>query len=268
MKNLGVAMMMASCLVSTACGDDSEAGEGALGVEIWGEEFIETGIPASEFADGWGVTFDKFLVNVGEISVAEDGAAPAFEDAAMRVFDLAAASGPVAIGSETAPAGTYDHTAYVIAPTSTTSVVGNASGEDLQLMQGSEYSVYVEGAATNGTETVTFAWGFAKRTDYGPCHSTGVLEADGSVKVQLTIHGDHLFYDDAVSETPVLRFADIAAADTDSDGAVTQSELEAYDITALPNYGVGSYDIDNLWAFIEHMTSTLGHIDGEGHCEF
>ena len=128
------------------------------------------------------------------------------------------------------------------------------------------FSVYVAGSATDGTETVDFVWGFARKTVFDPCHSTGVLEDGGAVDVQLTIHGDHLFYDDAVSAEPELRFSDIALADADADGTVTRAELEAYDITVLPDYGVGNLDIDDLWSFIEHMTTTLGHIDGEGHC--
>ena len=59
----------------------------------------------------------------------------------------------------------------------------------------------------------------------------------------------------------------MALADADDDGEITQAELEAYNITVLPNYGVGSLPIDNMWEYISHMTSTLGHIDGEGHCE-
>jgi hypothetical protein len=249
----------------TAC-DDAADGEGTLALEIWGEEFIEQGIPAGEFADGWAVTFDRFLVNVGQIGVAEEGAAPALEEPGYRVFDLVAAEGPVPISSVTAPAGTYGHTAYTVAPAAPDGAAGNATEADLQLLVDGGWSVYVEGSATDGTDSVTFAWGFGNTTVYDPCHSVGELEDGGAVAVQITIHGDHLFYDDAVSGTPDLRFADIALADADDDGEVTPAELAAYDITALPNYGVGSFDIDNLWDYIEHMTTTLGHIDGEGHC--
>jgi len=47
---------------------------------------------------------------------------------------------------------------------------------------------------------------------------------------------------------------------------VTAAELAEYDITALEHYNVGSLDIDSLWDYIVHMTTNLGHIDGEGHC--
>src|SRR5690606_6169038 len=42
------------------CGDD--AGEGSVSVSVWGEEYIEVGIPAGEFEDGWSVKYDRFLI--------------------------------------------------------------------------------------------------------------------------------------------------------------------------------------------------------------
>jgi len=263
---LALSLTVLALSVTTVACDGSAVGEGTLGVEIWGEDYIESGIPAGELADGWAITFDRFLINVGAISVAEEGADPAVTEPGFRVFDLTATTGPEQIVAVTAPAGTYDHTVYTVAPASSASGAGNAADADVQLVADGGFAVYVEGAATDGAETVTFAWGFSRTTVYDPCHSIAVLGDGGSASVQLTIHGDHLFYDDAVSEEPELRFADIALADADADGEVTRAELEAYDITVLPDYGVGSLDIDNLWGFIEHMTTTLGHIDGEGHC--
>ena len=95
----------------------------------------------------------------------------------------------------------------------------------------------------------------------------GALEDGGTATIQLTIHSDHLFYDSAVSSDPVLRFAEIALADADGDDAVTQAELAAFSLNTLATHGVGSLDIDNMWDYIHHMTTTLGHIDGEGHCD-
>lgn len=258
-----------SSLASKGCEeteDAEESGTGMLTAELWGEEYIETGIPATEFADGYGITYAKFLICLSAISVAEEGTAPALTASEMKVWNMTV-PGPTTIASVEAEAGDYTHTAYRISPAAAGATAGNATAEDVQMMVDNGLSVYVEGVGTDGTTTVSFAWGFNTDKIYDPCHSHGALAADGEAKVQITIHGDHLFYDDAVSETPVLRFNDIALADADTNGEVTLEELAAYNITVLPNYGVGSLDISNLADYIAHMTTTLGHIDGEGHCE-
>jgi len=205
-------------------------------------------------------------VNPPKKNVASEGKDPALVEAGYRIFDLTQADGPIPIATADAPAGTYGHTAYTVAPATADSANANADDQDVQEMIDGGFSVLVSGSATDGTDVIEFDWGFTNATVYDPCHSTGVLEDGGAVSVQITIHGDHLFYDDAVSDDPALRFADIAAADADDDGTVTPAELEAYDITSRTHYGVGSLDIEDMWGYIEHMTTTLGHIDGEGHC--
>ncbi len=250
----------------SGCSDEAEPGEGVLALELWGEEFIEERIPASELADGFEVTFDKFLINLGGFSVAQEGNSPVIEEPAMKVWDLTR-EGPFDIASTVAPVGEYTHTAYSIVKTISSATAGNVAQADLQLMIAEGYSIYVSGAATKGATTKAFTWGFDTETTYDPCHSEASLIDGKEATVQITIHGDHLFYDDAWSDTPKLRFNDITLADVNDDGEVTPAELLAYEINPLPNYGVGNLDIDNLWDFISHMTSTLGHIDGEGHCD-
>lgn len=246
--------------VSIGC-EAEETGEGTLAVEIWGEKYIEEGIPSAEFSDGYGVAFTKFLVNVREVNVGGE-----LEAVESRIWDLSL-KGPFEIASGTAPVGVYDETAYVIGPVDDTSLSGNASDADVQMMIDRGYAVYVEGEGSDGNTTKSFAWGFDTATTYDPCHSEASLTAGGQSLVQLTIHGDHLFYDSAVSTDPVLRFAEIASADWDGDNAVTPEELELLDLSALATHGVGSLHVDNMWEYITHMTTTLGHIDGEGHCE-
>ena len=248
-----------------ACGG---GGEGDLTVKIYGEEFIEVGIPADVFADGWSVSFDSFLISVGEVAIAEAGAGPAVDETRFQIFDLAADSGGSGqmVTSVTVPAGAYADTSYVIAP-SDGAVAGNASADDVARMIDGGFSVYVVGTAKKGDEELTFSWGFATRTHYTACESQAVVEANMPAAVQLTIHGDHMFLDDLFSETPSVRFDLIAKADGDGDGDITQAELEAVDLRPLEDYQVGSTDIIDLWSFIEQLTSSLGHIDGEGHCE-
>ena len=104
---------------------------------------------------------------------------------------------------------------------------------------------------------------------YGDAATTGALGQTLTISVEETV----LRYDKAERErwSPNVAFDLIAAADDagdgDGDGDVTRAELEATDITGEARYGVGNAtDVTDLWAFIDRQASTVGHIDGEGHC--
>ena len=72
---------------------------------------------------------------------------------------------------------------------------------------------------------------------------------------------------DAVeNEDAVVRGLEIFGADADDDGAITQAELAAVQVAPL-GFQVGQYaDVTDLGAFVSHLTQTMGHVDGEGHC--
>ncbi len=258
-------VLISTLLLLAACDD---ADESALDVRVYGEEYIEAGIPADVFVDGWSVEFTSFLVSVGEVDVASGTAAPALTQSGFQIFDLAQASSGEGqlVASGLVPSGRYDDTQFVVAPAAD-AVAGNASADEVKRMKDGGYSVYVAGTASKGEQSITFAWGFATHTGYSKCESLATVDGATPAKVQLTIHGDHLFYDDLFSKTPNVSFDLVASADLDADGEVTQAELTAVDLRPLANYQVGSTDIVDLWHFIEHQTTSLGHIDGEGHCE-
>ncbi|MBK7829112.1 hypothetical protein [Nannocystis sp.] len=261
----GACIFILPSLCSTAC---DTARDEALEVRIYGEEYIEEGLPVEIFVDGWSLRYDKFLVSVGGVAVAEKGSEPGLREPAFQVFDLTRASDGAGqeVASELVSLGRYDDTSFTIAPAAD-ATAGNASAEDLALMVDGGFSVYVAGTATKGDVSKHFAWGFATHTDYSECESLADVRGGQPAVVQLTIHGDHLLYDDLYSKTPNVTFTLVAEADADNDGEVSQAELEAVDLRPLPNYQVGSTDIVDLWHFIEHLTTTLGHIDGEGHCK-
>lgn len=256
---LGVAAALFAC---------DTARDEALAVRIYGEAYIEEGLPADIFSDGWSVRYEKFLVSVGGVAVAEKGSGPALSLAGFQVFDLAKASDGAGqeVGSDLVPLGRYDDTSFTIAADAK-ATAGNASDADLKLMIDGKFSVYVAGTASKGKDSKKFGWGFSTHTDYSACESLAEVKGGQPAVVQLTIHGDHLLYDDLFSETPNVTFELIASADKDNDGEVTRAELEAVDLRPLENYQVGSTDIVDLWHFIEHLTTTIGHIDGEGHCQ-
>lgn len=241
-RSLGptVAAPLALGLGLLACDDGSDTeGEGTLRVTIYGEPFIEEGIPAEEVVDGWAVDFSSFEVDVSE--VAADGTAVS----GAETWQLAMNTGGEGqlFGSATVPAGTVETLDYRIT------------------------RAHVVGTATRDTDTLTFDWTFDTDTRYVGCETEQALAKGGEATSEMTIHADHLLYDDLVSGDPELRFDIIAGADADGDGEVTQAELAAVDITGEDNYQVGDAPITDLWAYLEAQTRTLGHIDGEGHCD-
>jgi hypothetical protein len=253
----------AGALLLTACGE----APGTLNVTIYGEDFIEKGIPASEFSDGWAVTFSRFLISVGEVSAARGGGVPDLTESTYRVFNLATATSGAGqmVTSKSVPGGAYNAVGFRVAPPPQGTSGGGATANERDLLLRGGLGLYVEGRATKGAVTKTFTWGFPNKTRYKACESTAVVDGAAAAS-QLTIHGDHLFYDDLFAEEPNVSFDLIASADKDNSGEVTQAELMALDIRTQARYQVGSTGITNLWDFITFQTSTLGHIDGEGHC--
>ena len=258
---------LALATLAAACGDDGAA-PGTLSVTIYGEEFIEEGIPAETFTDGWAVDFERFLISVGEVTAAVGEDDPSIDAAGYQIFDLAQGSDGEGflVASGDVPGGGYDHVAYRVGADEDAEA-GNASPDDVILMTGGGYALYVEGTATRDDETMTFAWAFTGATSYSHCEGTAEVDG-GEASTQITIHADHLFYDDLVSSEPNVAFDLVASADEDGDGDVTQAELAAIDITGEERYQVGNNDdVTDLWTFIDFQVSSVGHIDGEGHCE-
>lgn len=261
--------------VLVACG----GGKGSVAFTTWGEEFIEEGIPVDSnevtgFVDGWSVKYSKFLITLGEVTVAAHDGRSAGQMTGSKVFDLTL-KGPVPVVEfNNISAERWDHVSYAIAPSSE-STTGNAAAADVAMMHSKGYSVYVEATATQGSASKTIKWGFATSTDYQHCEQAEsgdgvVVPTGGTDRVQLTIHGDHLYYDDLESADAKIRFQAMADADGNSDGEVTLEELATVNLTSLPlgTYGTGGAgNIKTLRDFVTALTHTLGHFRGEGECK-
>lgn len=276
MKRTTLWALVAVGLMGGGCGSDEAEGcaaseQGSLSVTIYGENFIEERIPSSEVSDGWELRFDKFLLSLRQVAATRAGcAAPGVDSDQGWLFDLSEATqgqGRVVLEAQ-ADVGTYPHVDYEVGPPVGQLSAGNASLQDVTLVTDGGYSVYVEGEATHATKgTKRFAWGFGTTTRYTACESSAEVATGGGGKAELTIHGDHLLYDDLVSPEPNLAFDLIAEADGDADGEITMTELEAKSIIGQARYGVGNYtEVENLAQFLSHLVGTVGHIDGEGHC--
>lgn len=263
-----VSLLTAALVAPTlACGGADYAG-GTVDVTVYGEAFIEEGIPEEVFSDGWAVTFDRFLISIGDATMQAGHDADELSAPGMRIVDLAEASDGVGylLSTTEVPGGRYDHFGYRIAPAADATGV-SVDAADVDAMVDAGASMWIVGSATNGEVTKTFDWQFDLALRFAECEVDDLVDGDG-VTMQATIHADHLFYDDAVSETPNVTFQALADADDagDADGEVTLAELDAVDITGFERYQVGSLDIEDLGAFVRQQATTVGHVNGEGHC--
>jgi hypothetical protein len=100
----------------------------------------------------------------------------------------------------------------------------------------------------------------------------GVLVTNGGTQeVELTVHGDHLFYDDLQSEEGGPRFQAYADADANSDGDVAIEEMDEVPLYTIPiekgSYGTGALgNVDTLGQYVRTLARTIGHYRGEGSC--
>jgi hypothetical protein len=272
-------LLVASLALLSGCSSENEAaGSGNVSFNVWGEEYIEQEIPARDVEDGWTIEFDEFLIVIGDVSVADRNAGAAGQLSGTKLYNLVS-PGPHDLGALAGiEARVWDKVGYSVpAIEASTTVHSSATDSDATLMRNGGFSVYVAGSATKGSATKTFGWGFINSTRYDDCvaevgdkETPGVAVSNGgSEPVQLTIHGDHFFYDDLASPDALVRFNGMAAADADNDGEVTLEELGRVKLVdvAEGTYGTGSAShVDDLRAFVEALTVTLGHYRGEGHC--
>lgn len=272
-RRVWIASCACAALALGACSDGAEGGVGTLTLTTWGEDYIEKEIPASEVEGGASITFSKFLMTLSELRVADGGGALGGEVSEQKVFDLVPA-GPheLAVFADIG-AKRWDAISVRVAPASG-AVAGNAGAADVQLMNQQGLSLYVEGQIRPATgNPLSFAWGFDTATRYESCEDADgklgvVVPTGGSATAQLTMHGDHFFYDSLQGDAK-LRVEALIAADADQNGDISLAELAAVDLTTLPpdQYDTaGDGSVKTLADFIRALTRTVVHYQGEGHC--
>lgn len=227
---------LALSLLSGCGSDERERGEGTVEVVVYGEAFLEEGIPASAVSDGWAVEFSRFEVSLRDLSIAGE---PLNDPSPV---DLALASeglGQV-VAALAAPAGEHDDATFTIG------------------------AIRVVGEANKGDTRKTFDWAFEQMVRYDHCETSTLVERGKTQRFEITIHADHFLYDSLVSEEPTLGFQRFADADHDANGEIEGAELWE---TGIGSLDVGNADeITNLWDWLEALVPTLGHANGEHHC--
>ncbi len=285
LRRFSVCLVGASVCFACGSSDPTDSGgEGRVAVTTWGEGYIEQEIPVdpgdgSGFVDGWSVSYERFLVNFQNVRIADsDGESAASYEQALLI-DNTSPGVKMITSFDGVAARAWDTVSYEIAPaTASSKLAAGVSEEGRAMMIDGGYSLYVAGTATKGDVEKHFAWGFAIGTRYEECHSeqdgkdeVGIVVTNNSeLELQLTTHGDHLFYDrlqsspDPRIETS-LRFDALAAADADDDGEITLDELNAtlIDVTLYDPSGLGA---TTYGAFVTALARTVGHFRGEGEC--
>src|SRR5687767_7251060 len=91
MKKPAIVVAAVATTLGLACSDGD--GQGTVSFTTYGEDFIEKeigpgGTDEAPVVDGWTITYDKFLIALGEVSIGEEGKAPANTMAKAKIFNM------------------------------------------------------------------------------------------------------------------------------------------------------------------------------------
>ncbi len=265
---------------------------GTVEIEISGEEAATMGFPVGDiaFVDGWSVSFEHVFISVETFELS-DGTTAFRSDARSVLVDLAAGD-QLVWTFPSVPAQRWPDVSWHIArPTAETRLLGSVTDADRAAMVADGVSFRILGTATHPTHGVIdidLALPMAAHMEGCVSGRDGtdgiVVPASGTHRTQLTIHLDHLFFDSARAEEPSLRF-DAWAAVAGADGTVTYEDLALQNLADLTNAegmplldGEGNpvvYEppstglpMQTLAAYVLAEAFTVGHFEGEGHCDY
>ena len=205
-------------------------------------------------ADGWTVTYDRFLIDVGHANLNGDSCAEYSDARYDRIFD-GRHQGAQKV-SESYALGKCSFRFRLNSPDDRTLLGTGVSEADKTEMRtpGSDahakdrgVSLIVAGSAVKGNVKKTFSWSFRRRVGYEDCRITEddatisgvVLRSGEKLPIDIALHGEALLLDDLDPDVGVLRFDPFANADADDDGVITMEELDA---VALPSVSVNAGD--------------------------
>jgi hypothetical protein len=203
--------------------------------------------------DGWHVSFERFLVSVGGMSLgghgiggrdADESACNSYSDARyQRLIDLVV-PGQQKL-SDVYGLGACGLRLRLRPPNADDLLGEGVSAQDLAFMRVEDtdeiatherQSVHVRGLAKRDAVTIHFDWSFRTNLSLHGCadasgigYASDVALIGGEVLTRaVVIHGEELFHAGRTDASP-LRFDALAAADADGDHVITLSELGAID---------------------------------------
>jgi hypothetical protein len=297
MKGAVVSLFLVGWLTGGCDSASNTGSSGEVTVDLSGEEASVQGYPVGTgdseiaFVDGFTLEFDKVLVSLEHFELRGSDGSDANLDADAVVADLHLGE-PEAWVFEDVPSRRWDDVRFLMAPpTADSRAIDEVSSEDLQTMIDGGYSMWIAGTASDGSDTYPFDLRFDDLRVQSEACQNGVDETDGLVvpnnaivNAQVTIHLDHMFFDTFASDDGRLRFEPWAAA-AGEDGIITLEDLETQPLADLRDRngdplvdGEGNpvvYDpgplllpANNLGQYVHAAATTMGHFNGEGHCDY
>ena len=280
---------------SLGCGSSSTGGtgNGNLSVVLEAEETISEGLDAGDgdenILDGFEVRFNRYIVAIGNVAMSQVGGANPESSPVLAVADFTSlpSTQPELTAFNGIATGQYTSFGFETPPPSEDAVnINDVDTEDIDAMIANGWSYIIDGTITQVSDGARkeFLIEADVPTVYSDCAVDGMepgVNVAGNSTVDLTLHGDHIFFNGFPEEEGnVVRLAqwlwDIE--DADEDGVLTRSDFEAAtDVGSLfPSPPGGAYEltggpispISNAWDFIRAQLGTQGHIFGEGECEW
>ena len=256
-RTLWAASLALWSLVPGCLPRDTRPVPGSLFVTATGGAPLLGGHAAALTADGWSVSYDRFLITLGGASLGGDSCASYYDADYSRILDMQT-KGPQKVGLVYA-LGPCDFGFRVSGPNALALLGQGVTDADKAFMgapgtdpyvKNRGISLHVEGHATKGTISKTFSWEFRQRVSYRKCSpmsagtpspdlaSSDAGDAGGppsfdlasgeAATVDLAIKGEALFLDSLDETRAALRFDTFARADDEygnGDGEVTLAEL-------------------------------------------
>ena len=244
---------------------------------------MDAGSGRAQIQDGWSVSFDRYLIVLGEISLAIDGAYSPLVVAQQRVIDMRALPprGMLLELITGLQATRFQRFGYTLP--ATTSDDENAIDDP--------WSHWIEGRLTKTdgqscppnqpcrqSDEIAFRMQVNAPAQYQFCANelgiTGVaIPAGGVGEALISLRADHLFLNGFVSGHTQLEYRAqwLADADLNADDLVTTEELasipagELFDPMLYSTAGA-PWPIDTALDFVRAQLITIGHFQGEGEC--
>ncbi|MCL2725667.1 MAG: hypothetical protein FWD69_14645 [Polyangiaceae bacterium] len=281
-----VAFLALPLSLALAC---SKEDKGDLQIFVVPEDTITQGLqPGTDMEnvqDGWTITYDRFLVAIGNFRATRTDTGASIGDSTVHILDLrnAPTSGYVTNTFSNIDAVRWDKFGFDM-PNAKPGDTGLSPTrqEDVDFMVQNGFSVYFEGAGQKDGKTIRFKWGFSAGTSFSDCASPDGLAgfavpASGTIQIKPTIHGDHWFFDNVTQGVEITtRLAQwLEICDADQNGDLTIAELKACDVTdALPQppydlTSVRDQDGDgfiSVFDYVDSQVRTIGEFQGDGEC--